>query len=150
MLFSTSKAKSSDNSAITNFKYLGFITDDALSFVPHIKQLVERLKLKLKFRIKSCLSFRATKATCCHHIYVGSRLWWCFIHTLYKPRHITVLYARVGWFSLSTCWITGIFLYTRLFWVCSLLMSCLMFITYFGQIQMCFIFRYNDFNFLLC
>ena len=74
MLFTKAKSKPSDLPPITTlqgsviesvsqYKYLGIIIDDALSFKPHIQQLLKKLKIKLGFyfRNKSCFSFEAKK-----------------------------------------------------------------------------------------
>jgi len=46
---------------VSQYRYLGILIDNALSFGPHVQQLVKRFKVKLGFyfRIKSCLSFEA-------------------------------------------------------------------------------------------
>lgn len=75
MLFSKSKPISKNNllpittsqgseiEFVSQYRYLGILIDDALSFGPHVEQLVKRLKVKLGFyfRNKSCLSFEAKK-----------------------------------------------------------------------------------------
>ncbi|KAF7711487.1 hypothetical protein HF521_000498, partial [Silurus meridionalis] len=48
---------------VKEYKYLGIIVDDALSFGSHITQLKKKLKIRLGFyfRNKFCLSFNARK-----------------------------------------------------------------------------------------
>jgi len=74
MLFSNAKSKLQNLPSITTsqgfeietvsqYKYLGILIDDSLSFKPHIQQLVKKLKLRLGFyfRNKSCFSFEAKR-----------------------------------------------------------------------------------------
>lgn len=78
-LLSSTTFKGSEIEFISQYRYLGFLIDESLTFVPHVQQLVKRLKVKLGFyfRINSCLSFEAKKrlvaatfmsfiSCCCH------------------------------------------------------------------------------------
>ena len=116
----------SDIESVSQFKYLGFLIDDSLSFKPHIQQLVKKLKQKLGFyfRNKACFSFEAKKrlvaatfmsvldygdvlymhasAQCLHTldtVYHGALR---FITNFRSRTHHCSLYARVGWSALST------------------------------------------------
>jgi len=106
--------------SLSQYRYLGILFDDALSFGTHVQQLVT---LGFYFRIKSCHSFEAKKrlvaatfmsvldygdviymhaSTQCLHVlntvyHVALR----FITNLKTLTHHCVLYARVGWSVLS-------------------------------------------------
>lgn len=137
MLFSNAKSKSrnllpittsqgSEIESVSQFKYLGILIDDSLSFKPHIQQLVKKLKLKLGFyfRNKSCFSFEAkrrlvaatflsvldygdviymnasiTSLKLLDTVYHGALR---FITNFRALTHHCSLYDRVGWSALST------------------------------------------------
>uniref|UniRef100_A0A3B3HCE9 Reverse transcriptase domain-containing protein n=1 Tax=Oryzias latipes TaxID=8090 RepID=A0A3B3HCE9_ORYLA len=108
------------------YKYLGILIDDALSFKPHIENLVRKLKLKLGFlfRNKCCFSFgikkRLVTATFLSILDYGDLLYMnataqClskidsvyhaalrFVTNCKASTHHCELYSRVGWSSLST------------------------------------------------
>ncbi len=42
---------------VSNYKYLGFLIDDSLSFGPHIQYLVRKLKSKLGLFFESSIVF---------------------------------------------------------------------------------------------
>ena len=112
--------------SVSQYKYLGIIIDDALSLKPHIQQLLKKLKIKLGFyfRNKSCFTFEAKKrlvaATFLSVLDYGDVLYTnasskClqsldtvyhgalrFVTNFKTLTHHCSLYARVGWFALST------------------------------------------------
>ena len=118
-------AQGSQIELVSSYKYLGVVIDDSLSFSAHIQQLVKKLKLKLGFffRIKSCLSFESRKrlvsATFMSVLDYGDVLYMHassnslhsldtvyhgalrFITGFKSLTHHCLLYARVGWSSLS-------------------------------------------------
>uniref|UniRef100_A0A3B4Z3D2 Reverse transcriptase domain-containing protein n=1 Tax=Stegastes partitus TaxID=144197 RepID=A0A3B4Z3D2_9TELE len=110
---------------VTQFKYLGILIDERLTFRPHVETLVKKLKLKLGFyfRNKPCFSYAARKklveatflplldygdllymhapAQCLHSldtVYHGSLR---FVTGFKARTHHCTLYARVQWPSLT-------------------------------------------------
>lgn len=110
---------------VHSYKYLGIWLDDALTFKPHIDNLVKKLKLKLSFffRNKFCFSFKAKKqlvtatflsvldygdlvyrtasAQCLYKIDTVYHASLRFITNCKNLTHHCELYSRVGWPSLS-------------------------------------------------
>lgn len=112
--------------SVLQYKYLGILIDNSLSFKPHIVELLKKLRIKLGFffRNKSCFSYEAKKrlvsatflsvlgygdvvymnasSQCLHSldtVYHGALR---FITDLKTLTHHCNLYTRVGWSSLTT------------------------------------------------
>ncbi len=110
--------------SVKEYKYLGIIVDDALSFSSHITQLKKKLKIKFYFRNKFCFSFNVRKKlvtstflpvldygdvvyqftpsyllSSLDAVYHGALR---FISDCKPSTHHCILYNRVGWPSLLT------------------------------------------------
>ena len=120
-----SNIQGSEIESVSQYKYLGIIIDNSLSFKPHILELLKKCKNNNFFRNKSCFSFEAKKrlvsatflsvldygdvvymnasSQCLHSldtVYHGALR---FITNLKTLTHHCNLYTRVGWSSLTTC-----------------------------------------------
>lgn len=70
---------------VCSYKYLGFILDEIMCFILHIKQLLTKLKLKLGFylRNRSCFTQKARK-NWLKLRFCRFKLWRCVLQTLHK------------------------------------------------------------------
>lgn len=122
---------------VHEYKYLGVLIDNSLTFKPHIEQLVKKLKLKLGFffRNKLCFSFEVKKrlvtatflsvldhgdlfymnasSSCLQMVDTVYHASLGFITNCRAMTHHCELFSRVGWPSLVTRrqghWYTFIF-----------------------------------------